>query len=101
MPRRFKHFALRRDKTKVTRNAARGGDTKTPHKCGYTKKLRREQIQNGARARENDATLRGIYAQVRENNAELRGINAQRRINDADVRETKKPTVGELFNAAK
>ena len=47
--------------------------------------------------RENDATLRGIYAQVRENNAELRGINAQRRRNDAGRRETKKPTVGELF----
>jgi hypothetical protein len=41
--------------------------------------------------RENDATLRGIYAQVRENNAELRGINAQRRKNDADVRERKSP----------
>ena len=38
-----------------------------------------EQMWNGATVRENDATLRGIYAQVRENNAELRGINAQRR----------------------
>ena len=79
-----------------TRNAADGGDTKTPYKCDYTKKWRREQTRNDATVRENDATLRGIYAQVRENNAELRGINAQRRRNDADVRETKKPTVGEL-----
>ena len=53
-----------------------------------------EQIRNGARVRENDATLRGIYAQVRE-------IYAQRRGNDAGRRETKKPTVGELFNADK
>ena len=51
--------------------------------------------------RENDATLRGIYAQMRENNAELRGIYAQRRRNDAGRRETKKLTVGELFNADK
>jgi sulfur relay (sulfurtransferase) complex TusBCD TusD component (DsrE family) len=51
--------------------------------------------------RENDATLRGINVQVCENDAERRGINAQRRRNDAGRRETKKPTVGELFNAAK
>ena len=48
--------------------------------------------------RENDATLREIYAQVRENNAELRGIFAQVRTIDARARETKKPTVGELLS---
>ena len=101
MPRRFKHYALRRDKTKVTRNAAGAATLKRRTSAATRKSCAVEQIRNGARARENDATLRGIYAQVRENNAELRGINAQRRINDADVRETKKPTVGELFNAAK
>ena len=60
-----------------------------------------KQIRNGATVRENDATLRGIYAQGCENDAELRGINAQRRTNDAGRRETRKPTIGELFNAAK
>ena len=51
--------------------------------------------------RENDATLRGINAQVRENDARGRKIHAQHRRNDAGRRETKKPTVGELFNADK
>ena len=47
------------------------------------------------------AARRGIKAQVREKDARGREIHVQRRRNDADVRETKKPTVGEFFNADK
>jgi hypothetical protein len=56
-----------------------------------------EQIRNGATVRENDATLRGINAQVCENDARGREIHVQRHRNDAGQRETKKPTVGELL----
>jgi hypothetical protein len=54
-----------------------------------------EQIRNGATVRENDATLRGINAQVCENDARGCEIHVQRRRNDAGRRETKKPIVGE------
>ena len=101
MPRRFKHYALRRDKTKVTRNAANAATLKRRTSAATRKSCAVEQIRNGARVRENDATLRGIYAQVRENNARVREMHAQHRTNDAGRRETKKPTIGELFNAAK
>ena len=59
-----------------------------------------EQIRDDARARENNAELRGINAQVCENDARRREIYAQRRKNDAGRRETKKPTDSELFNVA-
>ena len=49
-----------------------------------------EQIRDDARARENNAELRGINAQVCENDTRGREIHVQRRRNDAGRRETKK-----------
>ena len=81
-----------------TRNATNAETLKRRTSAATRKSCAVEQIRNGATVRENDATLREIYAQVRENNAELRGIFAQVRTIDARARETKKPTVGELLS---
>lgn len=66
-----------------TRNAAIAATLKRRTSAATRKSCAVVQIRNSATVRENDATLRGIYAQVREN--------------DAGVSETKKPTVGEPF----
>ena len=59
-----------------------------------------EQIRDDARARENNAELRGINAQVCENDARGREIYAQRRTNDADVRERKSPPMVSFLRGA-
>ena len=80
-----------------TRNAANAATLKRRTSAATRKSGAVEQIRNGATVRENDATLRGINAQVCENDARGREIHAQRRRNDAGQCETKKPTDGELF----
>ena len=95
-----------------TRNAANAATLKRRTSAATRKSGAVVQARKGATIRENDATLRGIYAQVRENNAELRGINAQRRgndarrheihaqhrTNDADVCERKSPPLVSFYD---
>ena len=67
------------------------------HKSAARRRIYAQLRTNDARVRENDVQRRTLDAQVRENDARGREIHVQRRRNDAGRRETKKPTVGELF----